>query len=41
MCNLILKFKLIPKEERNNINIEEQNYDKKISGTRAERRRRK
>ena len=36
-----MKFKLIPKEEQNNINIEGQIFDKKVSGTRAERRRKK
>ena len=38
---IIMKFKLIPKEEQNNINIEGQIFDKKVSGTRAERRRKK
>ena len=36
---LIMKFKFIPKEERSSINIQTQNYDKKVSGTRAQRRR--
>tara|TARA_A100001037_G_scaffold306765_1_gene355174 strand:+ start:27018 stop:27887 length:870 start_codon:yes stop_codon:yes gene_type:complete len=38
---LIMKFKFIPIKERNNMYNQEQNNIKKLSGTRAERRRKK